>query len=168
MKVNLCFLFLRGGFRVKQNENLKHPICYWYAMIACPAILTNSCVSLHASFSTWWFHFFFEFSSLPGEMVQFDEHIISTGLISPPSFELDRTFSNFPDFFLRGSAAIDRKLTTMTGRMTLSLSFRIWVPNIFENVSTKHGSNDSFKMGWHMLTHWISMNVTVFSRSVAS
>ena len=35
----------------------------------------------------WWFHFFFQLLSLPGEMIQFDDHIFfySNGLVQPPT-----------------------------------------------------------------------------------
>ena len=32
----------------------------------------------------WWFQTFFIFTPIPGEMIQFDEHIFSDGLVQPP------------------------------------------------------------------------------------
>ena len=87
------FLFLRG-FRVKQkHENLKEP--YVLLILICPAILASPCFFFTCVIC----YIVLNFHPYLGRWSNLMSIFVSTGLISPPSFELDRMFSNFPEIF---------------------------------------------------------------------
>ena len=62
------FAFLSLGFFVASGKDLKTPI-----------LTRKNSESYIKLLSGWWFQMFFIFAPIPGEMIQFDEHIFQMG-----------------------------------------------------------------------------------------